>query len=125
VRNYMPVKKDSFGMYLRFNESNKKQYYTPHLKYPIGEIKIDESYYAGKQEMFKSDVFYMLVNFDRKAWEPVMIDKSGLLIDGYHRVEVAKQQGLSFIDVVIQDTDLLEGGNKKGRRWKEKTPSKV
>jgi len=95
------------------------------LALPIKKIKIDESYYADKQEMFKADVFYMLANFDRKAWAPVMIDKSGLLLDGYHRVEVANQQGLSFIDVVIQDNDLLEGGNKKGRGWKEKTPSKV
>jgi hypothetical protein len=77
VRNYIPVKKDSFGMYLRFNDSNKKQYYTPHLKYPIEKIKIDKSHYADKQGMFKADVFYMLVNFDREAWEPVIVDKSG------------------------------------------------
>lgn len=63
--------------------------------------------------MFRADVFYMLVNFDRTVWEPVIINKSGLLLDGYHRVEAAKQMGLFFIDLVIEDTELLESNDNK------------
>ena len=113
MRDYIPVKKHWFGMYLRLNNSNKKQYYTPHLKFPIEKIRVDISHYADKQEMFRADVFYMLVNFDRTVWEPVIINKSGLLLDGYHRVEAAKQMGLFFIDLVIEDTELLESNDNK------------
>lgn len=109
MRNYIPVKKHWFEMYIKFD----KPYFVAHRKFPIEKIKVDKSYYADKQEMFKADMLYMLVNFDREAWAPVIINKSGLLVDGYHRVAMAKQKGLLFIDVVIEDTELLEGRNKK------------
>ena len=95
-------------MYTKFN----KPYYIPQVKFPIEEIKID-NFYDDKQNIFKSEVFYMLVNFDREAWSPVLINTDYLLLDGYHRVEVAKQMGLSFIDVIIADTELLERGSTK------------
>jgi hypothetical protein len=104
MRDYISVKKHWFEMYTKFD----KPYFTPQVKFPIEKIKVDKSYYADKQEIFKADMLYTLVNFDREAWAPVIIDTDYLLIDGYHRVEVAKQMGLAFIDVVIQNTELLE-----------------
>src|SRR4030067_1393406 len=108
MRNYIPVKKHWFEMYTKFD----KPYYTPQVKFPIKKLKIGY-FYADKQNIFKADVFYMLVNFDREAWAPVLINTDYLLLDGYHRVEVAKQMGLSFVDVVIEDTELLKNSSKK------------
>lgn len=48
------------------------------------------------------DVFYMLVNFDKDVWMPPTLDDKHFLIDGQHRLELAKQMGLEYIDVVIQ-----------------------
>lgn len=109
MRDYIPVKKHWFEMYTKFD----KPYFIPQLKFPVEKIKIDKSYYADKQEIFKTDMFYMLVNFDREAWTPVLINTDYHLLDGYHRIEVAKQMGLAFIDVIIEDTELLESGSTK------------
>lgn len=116
MRNYIPVKKYWFESYTKFD----KPYYTPCMKFPIEKIKIDESFYADKQRIFRADVFYMLVNFDREAWEPILINTDYLLMDGYHRVEVAKQMGLSFIDAVMADTELLEGKIQKKDKIKKR-----
>ena len=107
--DYIPVKKHWFEMYTKFD----KPYFTPQLKFPIEKIKIDKYCYADKQEIFKADMFYMLVSFDREAWAPVLINTAYRLLDGYHRIEVAKQMGLAFIDVIIEDIELLESGSKE------------
>lgn len=104
MRDYIPVKRHWFEMYTKFD----KPYFTPHLKFPIEKIEVDTSYYADKQKAFKDDMLYILVNFDREVWTPLLINKDYRLLDGYHRIEVAKQMGLAFVDVVIEDTELLE-----------------
>lgn len=121
MRNYIPVKKHWFEMYTKFD----KPYFTPQIKFPIEKIMIDKSYYANKQNIFKADVFYMLVNFDREAWAPVLINIDYLLLDGYHRVEVAKQMGLSFVDVVIEDSELFKNSSKKESDGKKRSHSKT
>lgn len=116
---YIPVKKHWFEIYTRFD----KPYWTPALKFPIEKIKIDKSLFAYQNDISQTDVLYMLMNFDRDAWMPVTVNKNHYLLDGQHRLELARLMGLYFIDVVIQDTDLLEGSrrdnntcNKRGRR---------
>jgi len=102
--NYMPVRKHWREMYTKFD----KPYFTPKLKFPIGSIKIDKSLFAFQNKVSLSDVLYMLMNFDREAWMPILLNKDYYLLDGQHRLELARQMGLSFIDVIIQDTELLE-----------------
>ena len=109
MRNYIPVKKHWFEMYTRFD----KPYWTPALKFPIEKIKIDKSLFDYQNEVSQSDVLYMLMNFDRDAWMPVKINKNYYLLDGQHRLELARLMGMLYIDAVIQDTELLEGCNKK------------
>lgn len=109
MRNYIPVKKHWFEMYTRFD----KPYWTPALKFPIEKIKIDKSLFDYQNEVSQSDVLYMLMNFDRDAWVPITINKNYYLLDGQHRLEVARLMGLSFIDAVIEDSKLLKGTNKK------------
>jgi hypothetical protein len=119
MRDYIRVKKHWFEMYTKFD----KPYFTPQLKFPIERIKMDKATYPN--EMSRSDMLYMLVNFDREAWMPILLNKEDYLLDGQPRLEVARQMGLSFIDVIIEDTELLKtsskkySNSKKCKRWKE------
>ena len=99
MRNYIPARKFWFGLYTQFD----KPYFTPILKFPIEKIKRDKSY---PNEISMHDVLYMLVNFDREAWEPILLNKDFYLLDGQHRLEVARQMGLSYIDAVIDNTNI-------------------
>lgn len=108
MRDYIPVKKHWFEMYTRFD----KPYFTLRLKFPIEKIKIDKSLLAFSNELSQSNVMYILMNFDRDAWMPILLNKGYYILDGQHRLEVARQMGLSFIDVIIEDADLLSAGKK-------------
>ncbi len=102
-RDYIPVEKHWFDMFTR---NFKEKYWTPEIKVPITKIKIDKSSYPN--ELCKADVLYMLLNFEKDAWMPITVDKQYFLLDGQHRMELARELGLNYIDVVIQDTDLIE-----------------
>ena len=86
-----------------------KPYFTPQLKFPIEEIKIDKSLFAYQNEVSTSDVLYMLMHFDRDAWAPISLNKEHCLKDGQHRLELARQMGLLYLDVIIEDSELLNG----------------
>jgi len=109
MRNYIPVKKHWLAMCTKFD----KPYWTPALRLPIEQIKIDKSLFDYQNEVSQSDVLYMLMNFDRDAWMPITIDKNYYLLDGQHRLALARLMGIRYIDAVIQDTELLEGHPKK------------
>ena len=109
MRDYIPVRKHWFEMYIKTD----RPYWSPHIKFPIEKIKIDKSLFAYPNEVSRSDVFYMLANFDRDAWEPILLNKKYYLLDGQNRLEVARQIGLSFVDAIIEDTKLLEGNSKE------------
>lgn len=119
MRNYIPVKKHWFEMVTKFD----KPYWMPALKFPIEKIKIDKSLFSYQNKISQSDVLYMLMNFDRNAWMPITLNKEHYLLDGQHRLELARQMGLSYIDAVIEDSALLnkkEGDGKKRRYQKIK-----
>lgn len=104
MRDYIPVRKHWLEMWTKFD----KPYFTPKLKFPIESMKIDPSLFDFQNKVSSADVLYMLMNFDREAWMPIHLNKDYYLLDGQHRLELARQMGLSFIDVIIQDTELLE-----------------
>ena len=115
MRNYIPVKKYWFEMYTKYD----RPYWIPALKFPIEKIKIDKSLFGYHNEVSHSNVLYMLMNFDRDARMPITINKNYYLLDGQHRLELARQMGLSFIDVVIEDSELLKGNNKNDKKESE------
>ena len=108
-------------MYTKFD----KPYYSPQVKFPIEKIKIDKSLFAYQNEVSQPDVLYMLLNFDRDVWMPLTINKNYCLLDGQHRLVLAKLMGLSFIDVVIEDSELLKGNNKKEGDGKKRRYQKI
>jgi hypothetical protein len=95
------------------------------LKFPIEKIKIDKSLFAYQNDVLQSDVLYMLMNFDREVWMPITINKNYYLLDGQHRLELARQMGLSFIDVIIENSELLIGNDKKECEGKKKVSKEV
>ena len=121
MRNYIPAKKHWLDMFTKYD----KPYWTPMLKFPIEKIKIDKSLFAYQNDVLQSDVLYMLMNFDREVWMPITINKNYCLLDGQHRLELARQMGLSFIDVIIEDSELLKGNDKKEGEGKKKRSKEV
>lgn len=92
MRDYLPCFehwKDMFKQYDFFRMADR---------FPIEKIKRKKL--INKVNM--GDVLYMLLNFNKDAWMPITLDKENFLIDGQHRLELAKQMGLKYIDVVIQ-----------------------
>lgn len=88
---YIPAKRHWMKMY--------KQYifYETQKKFPIHKVQIKPL----RNRVDKKEVLYMLMNFNKDAWMPVTLDKNSFLVDGQHRLELAKQLGLEFIDAVI------------------------
>jgi len=93
-----------------------KTYYTfqknteifqPKDKVPIKKIKFDKSYLAFPNPIYETTVQNIISEFYLGAWEPIWINKNYFLLDGQHRLEAAKRMDLKYIDVIIEDTELL------------------
>ena len=67
-------------------------------KFPIRDIKRKKL----RNDINSKDVLHMLMNFSKDVWMPITLDQEYFLLDGQHRVELAKQMGLEYIDVVVQ-----------------------
>lgn len=120
MRDYIPSDKHWVDMFTKHD----KPYRTPVLKFPIEKIKIDKLLFDYQNEVSQSDVLYMLMHFDREVWMPITINKNYYLLDGQHRLKLAEQMGLSFIDVIIEDAELLEENNDKKEGEGKKKRSK-
>lgn len=68
-------------------------------KFPIGKIRRRKL----RNEVDHKEVLYMLTNFYHEAWAPIVIDKKNYLVDGQHRLTVATQFCMRYIDVVVKD----------------------
>jgi hypothetical protein len=79
---------------------------------PIRKIKIEKSLLAYPNEVDNQEVQYMLANFDSTVWIPVLVNQNFNLLDGQHRLAVAKRMHLKYIDVIVEDRELLENPPK-------------
>lgn len=70
-------------------------------KVPVADIKIDKSRMAYANEVSAENVDWMAENFDREIFDPVTLDGEGYLLDGQHRLTLAKRKGLRYIDAVV------------------------
>ncbi|WP_396174243.1 ParB N-terminal domain-containing protein, partial [Flavobacterium sp.] len=74
---------------------------------------------------FQNDISDKVVNeivenFELLGWVPITLDKENYLLDGQHRLAAAKKLKLKYIDVVIQDTELLNTGQVSSKVIKRK-----
>lgn len=98
---YAPVKKHWIEMYKQYS------FYEIVKKFPIHKIQIKPL----RNKVDKNEVFYMLMNFDREIWMPVTLNTNYFLIDGQHRLELARLFGMEFIDAVVLDDKKLKHNN--------------
>ena len=66
-------------------------------KFPINKIRHKKL----RNEVDTNTVLYMLTNFAQEVWNPVMVDKKNYLVDGQHRLAVATQLRMRYIDVIV------------------------
>lgn len=105
--DYIPTLAQWSDMYVR---NFDLAYWTPEAKVPVEKIQIDRSRLAFDNPVSSSQVTWIVEHFDRKAWMPILVDKDYCLLDGQHRLKVAQHLRLRYIDVVVEDRDLLRTG---------------
>jgi DNA adenine methylase len=91
-----------------FVKNFDKPYWIPKDKVLIDEIKIDKKLMSYDNPIYDFTINPIITNFDIYNWIPITVNKDFFLLDGQHRLEAAKRMKLKYIDVVIQDTELLE-----------------
>lgn len=104
----MPKRKEYIPSPLWFKEMYQ-QYpddYTVMEKFPIETIKFDKQLLAYANDVNIYDVVYILMNFDVNAWEPIHINEDNYLLDGQHRLRVAKDLCLKYIDVIVRHHEI-------------------
>lgn len=87
--------------------------FKPTLRFPIKKIIIDKSKLSFPNPVIKENVDNIVNEFYLDAWEPVWITPDYYLVDGQHRIEVAKRIKLEYMDVIIY--------NEKENKNKSKT----
>jgi len=70
-------------------------------KVPLSKIKIDKRLFSFQNEVSPSLVDFIVENFDKDFWMPILVNSDFFLLDGQHRLLVAKKLGLKYIDVAI------------------------
>lgn len=88
---YISAEKHWLNMYEQYD------FFKVQKRFPINKIQLKPL----RNKVDKNEVLYMLMNFDKEAWMPVTLDENYFLTDGQHRLELARQFGMEFIDVVI------------------------
>jgi len=110
-RDYIPARK---LLYPIFQSLAVKGLYEIRLKFPISEIKYDKRLFVN--ELSHPCVLEMLLNFDREYWDAVMISEDAYLVDGQHRLAVAKLMGIKYIDAVIRKSGAESTFDKRKLR---------
>jgi hypothetical protein len=70
-------------------------------KVPLSKIKIDKSLFSFQNDVSPTLVDFIVENFDKNFWMPILVNSDFFLLDGQHRLRVAKKLGLKYIDVAI------------------------
>jgi ParB-like chromosome segregation protein Spo0J len=61
-----------------------------------------------QNEVDSQRVSNIVTAFRRELWMPLTVNRDFFLLDGQHRMATALLLGLRYVDVVVQDTELLE-----------------
>ncbi len=91
-----------------FTQNFKLPYWRVVDRFPIENIKIDKSKLSYQNEVSELIVEQIVNKFDIDFWIPITLDLENYLLDGQHRLAAAKRMNLNYVDVVIQDTELLK-----------------
>jgi len=103
IKDYLPVIKSNIDLFTQF----EKPYWVFEEKVAIDKIKIDKKLMTYDNPIYESTLFDIINCFDNIFWYPITVNMDYYLLDGQHRLEAARRMNLKFIDVVIQNTELL------------------
>lgn len=103
------MKRKKYKEYIPAPNFEKELYTTPKVaslfswveKVPIDEIKIDTNLFPYQNELDFQEVLYILNNFDQELWWPIYVNPDYCLLEGQHRLWVARLLGLKYLDIVI------------------------
>ncbi|MCA6422408.1 MAG: Dam family site-specific DNA-(adenine-N6)-methyltransferase [Flavobacterium sp.] len=118
-KNYIPVLELNKTLFTNFD----KPYWVFMEKFPIENIKFDTNKLSFHNDISEAAVETIATNFDLLGWIPITLDKEHILLDGQHRLAAAKKLGLKYIDVVIQDTELLTSEQHEKKTLKKRKSS--
>jgi len=71
-------------------------------KVRIKKIKVAKKLFDFQNELDDNQVTYMINNFEKEAWEPILINSDYYLLDGQHRLRLTFRTGMKYIDVVMR-----------------------
>lgn len=101
-RNYIKSSNSLKNIYAKFNGFSFED------KISIKKIKINRKLFTFDNAVNMDNVDYMFTNFDKYLWSPISVNKNYYLLDGQHRLALAKKLGLRYIDVMIEDESKME-----------------
>jgi len=81
-REYIPVQ--------LWKDSYKPPFFTFVERVPISKIKIDKKFFAWQNKVNPIHVDFIVENFDSDFWMPIIVNPDYYLLDGQHRLQVAK-----------------------------------
>ena len=99
MKNYIPVEL----WRSTYTNPNVAKSFTFIEKVPLSKIKIDNRLFSWQNEVDHSRVDFIVKNFNLDFWMPILINSDYFLLDGQHRLQVAKKLGLKYIDAVIDN----------------------
>ncbi len=85
-----------------FSRHNLEETWTPVDRVPLEKIRVDKSILENPNEVDDAEVLRMLLNFDPECWLPITVNEDYYLLDGQHRLKVARQLCLKYIDVIVE-----------------------
>jgi DNA modification methylase len=108
LSDYVPASQGITSTYNVFNGTN----FTFISRFPVERIKSEERSAEAQKEIDYNWVAHILGNFDDRLWEPIVLDHDYYLIDGYHRLAVAKLLRLRYIDIIVTDNEAQDATSK-------------
>ena len=101
-RDYIKSSNNLKNIFAKFNG------FSFEYKISIKKIKINRKLFAFDNAVNMEDVYYMLMNFNKTIWDPITVNTNYYLLDGQHRLALAKKLGLNYIDVMVEDKNKIE-----------------
>lgn len=97
MKNYIPAElwRETF------ESTQLEKSFTFVEKVPLSKIKIDKRLFSFPNDVSPSFVDFIVENFDIDFWMPILVNPDFFLLDGQHRLQVAKKLGLKYVDVAI------------------------
>lgn len=101
-KEYIPSAELWKDMWIKASKRDDVWDWVPIDKVRIKKIKIDKSLFDFQNEVDEEQVSYMIENFEEEVWQPIHVNHDYYLLDGQHRLNLARRTGMKYIDVIME-----------------------